>query len=392
MKVAYLAKELPPDPFPLEELSGAFKHPTMHEYHSVYDIQHLVQCMEHRLTNWAIEEVYDYPTEYEDVDECCRFRFGPGQYYHCHKTPVWVENVYRSMYRSFLVGAYLYGPYNKPFFLAAKEGNLDFIELWGSWMKDNEPWQPREIREIRLSGQQAIDGANALAMFPVYTSNSWDNAKDGKWPNPNPVHDPIFSCLAKWIIEDGVKRGEASHHDAAELEYDVESVMRIVASCHHIREKIVAIDSREEVHCLELENYRKVTVVKFGSFVLEEIFMPRSVEDQTDVWLISEELSPEIVEEKGDTPGSVVKYKVDVIDVFVDLQSMLGSLSDDWDVPSDLQFFSYTLSNYFNSSFNSHFCATLYDMAFWTLANPNVYSVGSSSQEHALHRHENEVE
>jgi hypothetical protein len=296
VKDAVQANQLPPDPFPTAGLSGRARPPSLDELKTVYDLQHLVKCIEHiyrenEYESWFASNAYGYNLEHHPDP--------PWQH--------WRERFYSSVYRVFLAGALLYRAYQAPHVLATDDKPSDFLEAAAATLNDyrtndEELWQEQVLtaRDIRY-----------LLKFPVFNFEAYE------------THDPVFGQLAELLFNlskdralrndyipapvltmsegQGLRRrrrvetSEPAESDLVKrvLFYEtLEFLLAVEVLCPTARSQKVFLDGLDTLHdgtggcqsgthkLLEpAQPTRRVSVVRFGQFSLEEIYSPCIVED-----------------------------------------------------------------------------------------------------------------
>jgi hypothetical protein len=96
VKTAQLSEERPSDPFPVAELSGAFRKPELQKLRSTFDLQHMMRCIKYMILHWEINEVFSDFFFANDFIEKGKID---------DKDAGWRENLYRALYRVVLAGA-----------------------------------------------------------------------------------------------------------------------------------------------------------------------------------------------------------------------------------------------------------------------------------------------
>ncbi len=69
VKKAHQSGNLPPDPFPMDQLSGVARKSNLQELQDLLNLQHMMQCMEYMLLYWEKRPSTDfsYPPEFVDL-------------------------------------------------------------------------------------------------------------------------------------------------------------------------------------------------------------------------------------------------------------------------------------------------------------------------------------
>jgi hypothetical protein len=136
VKTAQLSRQRPLDPFPVAELSGAFRKPEFQELRRIFDLQHMMRCIEYMILHWEIEEVFsnfffnnDF-IEREKIDK---------------EDADWRENLCRALCRVVLAGAVCSRAYNEPFISAFEQNNASIPERIRGDLRRNHHSRNRQI-------------------------------------------------------------------------------------------------------------------------------------------------------------------------------------------------------------------------------------------------------
>ncbi|PVH78231.1 hypothetical protein DL98DRAFT_256383 [Cadophora sp. DSE1049] len=198
---------------------------------------------------------------------------------------MWTENFHSAIYKMLLAGAALTTAHLSPFTVAAAESpsvflkDFTFVPVEKGYEHDgageDELWQefPRPLSDKELE---------YLSRFPAYNFQS-----DKGWR-------AALGPFSEWAIEDRRKwqeaQGEASDQEPAyhDLLFDKENwkhprnidalrdILRLLAVHHHLSGGWIK-DGDSSAGCSKMARERKsrtMTVVFYGTFVLEEISMP----------------------------------------------------------------------------------------------------------------------
>ena len=277
----------PPHPFPVRELSGNVKRPLLEEMKTVLNFQHLARCVECMIFNWKAGT------------DMLLARAKTSHYYGERN-----ERIYRGIYNVLLAGAVCFQPYNAPFFQAAKEERVDFLE--------------RCAKGSPLTDEQLA----YLKQFPVYDYRVDDNSDRGRWKYKE--YESLFGEFAQWLVEDGARRGAMQNlgptgiltettDDGATFEQDwwagkkfghsgtgsIHEIKILIGVYEYFYPKVFSNALRDEfirrrprrINPEEIPDERVVTVVIFGDFQLVQISMPPIVEDAKERFLFAKPCS-----------------------------------------------------------------------------------------------------
>ncbi|KAL4806052.1 hypothetical protein BDV18DRAFT_160122 [Aspergillus unguis] len=241
---------LPPHPFPFASISGRHTKPSLHELISVFDLQHLVNCLETMQLNHS-----DWSSE-NDLE----FLEGPGIW----KT--WRERLHRSIYRIFLAAAALTGAYQQPFLGERPDCPLGFMDAYNQQFLEDP--DKRKLEE-RLDAQEF----QYLLQFPIYNLQSFD------------CHDAAFGPLAQTLL------GMARERDPKEVDDPQLTVFLSNSSVSMPEAKVLFTEVAQLLAALvcihqfldetpaTLEATRKAVIVDFDGFFPVEVEMPLRPED-----------------------------------------------------------------------------------------------------------------
>lgn len=268
---------LPPHPFPLKELSGDIRKPTLEDLKQVFELRHLARCVEqmyHRLdrdVKWGNE----IPT---------RELMGSGP---DDDPAVMRECLHTSIYRVLLAGAVLTRPYLEPMFLAPPDLLYRLHRPTSS-----EPWL--SAKDLKY-----------LERFPVYRLE----ATDEEW-------EPVFGDLAQWLVDDAKTTAtplEFPPRLFSQRSYDtprglltpedrgcLQEVVFFLAAYEHMFDKFFnerpkyADDPENEEMDEDLlipppfpGDVRDVSTAMFGMFRPEKVSTPAKVEDASRSCLLN---------------------------------------------------------------------------------------------------------
>lgn len=229
-------------PFPTDKLSGEAKEVSLDELKTVLDYQHLVRCMEYICQNTYAKQPLGQPLVKDPIS---------GER--------WSEIFHRSMYKNFLAGALLYE--------ARSTFKSPFLELVP--FKNQEPTFGPPAEFLAEESKKRVLPSSESA--PEADSES-TTGLDKIYPDR----------LAKPKLLDSAQ-AEVLYNDALGLMWTSERLTRRT----NLPRLLVNGDRRRVPawrNCPRrpiCPNTRKVQVILFGIFVLEEISMPRYVRDAT---------------------------------------------------------------------------------------------------------------
>lgn len=271
---AFEANVLPPDPFPLNELSGDIRKPDFEDLKRVLDLRHLVRCVEQMSRKW----------DFSGNSEIRRIEPWTG----------WGtirDRFHISMYRVLLAGAVLTRPYLEPWFLAPTEGPPDLLH------RTQRPGLG--YGEIPFTAEDL----EYLERFPAYRFE----ATVEEW-------EPVFGDLARWLVDDvkttatpfeflplpspGVRRHTTPLDPLTPNERGcLQEVLFFLAAYEHMMEKFFnenikhAGDEEMDESLIVLPPFpgdvRDVSTAMFSIFRPEKVSTPAKVEDASDSFLIN---------------------------------------------------------------------------------------------------------
>ncbi|RFU29837.1 hypothetical protein B7463_g6500, partial [Scytalidium lignicola] len=258
---------------------------------------------------------------------------------------IWRMNLHTALYKVILAGAVCSKAYNEPFFLPTEERDNTFPYLQSTgnhW--DNPP--------CYYYGGFSRMQLDYLQKFPIYNYELQDDNEAEK--RRDELYDRIFGVFTKWMIEDARIRG-------AKEELIFGDVIQLLGASEHLTSKILNRDYSNSYRRRKFRNYepkfkgkvRKVNVVLFGVFQVEEISMPSLVEETVNGYLIANPvIKPQQAHiERFTTPSRV----------FVDVNNVLNTLSAyrypdprdlDSNPPQIFLLFSFALYKHFNLRFS----------------------------------------
>ncbi|KAL2067658.1 hypothetical protein VTL71DRAFT_15754 [Oculimacula yallundae] len=273
--------ESPPPPFTsMYALSGVVQKPTLEELEEVLNMQHLVRCIE-----------YMYFNSFED----CTTLFGgvmvPSEFRDYRRDDEdegqaedRMNRFYRAMYQLFIAGAVLYRPYTEPFWEAKNLSNTAFIR------------HCRVLRDLHDPASFTDSDTELCRKFPVYNYDVDDDTEVGEWRENE--YEDIFGPFTSWLVEEAysrhppertleLNRPEVAYQNPEQTKADraVQDLMCLLVGYEHM---ITKFTNGDESYGFGRYLYktdspgpqaRKVTVILFGVFRVEEITMPSNIED-----------------------------------------------------------------------------------------------------------------
>ncbi|KAH7378125.1 hypothetical protein BKA64DRAFT_750507 [Cadophora sp. MPI-SDFR-AT-0126] len=288
----------PPPTFPsMSALSGKALKPNVTELKEVLDMQHLVRCVEYMYFNSTRRDenlfgVVMLPSE-------CR----RGTHYGDDEE-AWKDRFYRAMYQLLLAGPVLAAAYDAPFWGAKNEGNIVFLEHCTRKLSEENGM---------LDEMTTGDGFNEMdaeyaRQFPVYNYDIvTDYSSVGKWREKE--YESLFSPFAEWLVNEAnarERRNPEPEFTDPKVEFSqfsevtnnrgaVQDLMCLLAGYEHLICKFTNVNGKkgygfrrhtDPSSVLPVQwKKRKVTIVLFGVFRVEEVTMPSIIENTVDVLL-----------------------------------------------------------------------------------------------------------
>lgn len=294
VRASFEAGLLVPDIGPIDQLGGASKQPSLAELKLVMGLQHLAACLEHKFfyaDEGGDNGLSDWNRTFEARPPAEVFHFAEDQSARDGLLRKWRERFRRATYRLWLAGAALSRAYNEPFFLHPDYNSRDFSFGTGARPISREDW-------------------SHMGKFAVY-NNIPDDVKEAA----------AFEPLAGWIVDtakaEAIKRAfipamnrpgypqysddedqDSEPADGPEI-FAVWELMTMLLAYEHNVTKFVKgpgipnlAGKRQKLAPCRDGPTRKVRVVPFGVFQLEEITMPARVEDSAGMLLIANLVRP----------------------------------------------------------------------------------------------------
>jgi hypothetical protein len=374
VKTAQMSGKRPPDPFPIAKLSGVFRKPELQELRSIFDLQHMMRCIEYMILHSDMEGVSWFWFNKNSIREEKL----------ADKDADWRENLYRALYRVVLAGAVCSRAYNDPFISAIEQKNQS-ISL------------PERIR-VDLEETITEEMVKYLRKFPVYNPDTDDMSERGQWRDHE--YEAIFGPLAQWLVDDGAarssKRGVRIQDQGYPEKSTLRKILHIVAAYEHLTNKIVngkagwslgrpyvnnlgraksyspgILTADAEKHKFVSE-IRRTTVVLFGVFQVEEILMPNRVEDAVNRFLVANPFNQET--KASGAVGAVGNASPPA--PFFDIITFLPC-QEPPDPHAILELFTFIFRKHFNSQFsNEAFDGMIEDGPMFSLAWPHLFCNG----------------
>ncbi|KAK1485927.1 dihydrodipicolinate synthetase family protein [Colletotrichum cuscutae] len=270
VKEAFHAGRLPPNMThdDIEELEPSHQKCRLPELADLLAFCHLAACLEYAYFHF---EEHGYTCllcpEIKDVTWCTKDDTVFDQRFHDFQ-----EKFHRVLHKNLLAGAFLWKSHNELFIKATADGaGKRFLE---------------ELRSLQARGdwQGLSDDSQAyIAEFPVYDVHKMTPASQ----------EQVFGHLARYLIEDIALVPDPAC--AAEVPWEV--MASIYAHEYHSPQFFNAGGKHrhgwppfKNSTASDLPPTRKVTVVLFGEFQLEEVSMPINIEDMHRTRLVATQL------------------------------------------------------------------------------------------------------
>jgi hypothetical protein len=293
----------------MDALSGKSTLPNLEELREVFNMQYLVRCIEYMY--FYSEELHHGSQNPKNLFEEMKYGAYPSErrrFPHCLKEGIpGAENAtietfrdafYRAMYRLLITGAVLAGVYMEPLFRAREEGNDGFLARNGyCWFQDERIDEYMAVGSSELVGHEDEDRL-FLRQCPPYNFDIVDWSEQGKWKNGE--YEAIFGPFASWIVADGRKRQRILQSSSISIEPDwaensedigaVRELMLLMVAYDHFQSKFENETRDHTGHgpaYLDKAGNRRVSIVRFGVFQVEEVTMPTSVEELRENYLIA---------------------------------------------------------------------------------------------------------
>ncbi|KAK2802111.1 hypothetical protein FQN50_007475 [Emmonsiellopsis sp. PD_5] len=355
VKVALRNGELPPDPFPIDELSGEINRPDRHELRDVYGFHHFARCLEKLCrSRRAIRQM--------GRDEA------PGFWKH------WQERLHSSIYRFYLAGAVLYRAYQEPLLQGTMNGPPDFLSDFA--IEEHMHLSPERVTN---------DDAEFLLKYPAYNLNAYeehgsifkpladlfaneakkralredsakpiwtDSGSESTWAKfstnpgrPNPVDLILFHETVQFLL---------IHETIRDCKFTYELLedgvyMRVTGFTSY---PSMDEDPPKEIH-EEDEGIRRIQAIRFGDYVLDQVSMPAKLKKGQDLELVAETFYDPDRAPYGQTELPFQRRGITyVIDEFFKTSAEPNHYDDLCPcAPPELRFIEYLLRNYLGMQF-----------------------------------------
>ena len=287
----------------------------------------------------------------------------------------WRERFYRAMYRILLAGAVFFKPYSEPFSPDAKGVPPNFLEdyLKNYFVARDDPLDESGVADWPYTLPQ-LD-VDYLTRSPVFDLNASEDRENS-----------VFGQFAEWLIEDSKGRAEENLCQQA-WTFDIPQVsaiwetMMMVAAYEHLVSQFINGDGKigfgrfspdetsQPIKQTITGKTRKVSIILFGEFRVEEITMPALVEDSAGIKLLADPVIParpfrNFVTAAG---SMIAKESVMSKDMYppwmFDIANLLEILYTNCDLPNHhdgwpappppLQFFTFILRKHFGLQFQT---------------------------------------
>jgi hypothetical protein len=367
---------LPPNVADIETLSGFSCKPDLVELKQVMDLQHLVRCLEHTFFYWqqcshgnGASHWFMYEAHPPEDRWAHSGRRWPDEA--AANLKLWQVRFYRSMYRLFLAGAVFARAYNQPFFSYSKFESLGYREGDAEFQAYLERSATYNFRVDDDDAEDAVFGPFATWLIA--------NAKaEARRRN--------FDVPAYWYRQ-AEKEGESRQFDLESV-YAEWELMTMLLAYEHLHVKFVNGNGESALGRYKPpepmpEKTRKVHVVLFGAFVLEEITMPALVGDMASLFLVANPVQPKPAAGSAESRLSN-PYSWDIPTLLGRAYDQAPHYHNGYCAPEPpLQFFTFALRKYFNSQ--------IYDGVLnegWNMAPYRIFLYDSNLfEEHANHTH-----
>ncbi|KAL3496080.1 hypothetical protein BJX62DRAFT_134548 [Aspergillus germanicus] len=330
--------ELPPHPFPLDDIDGRLHKPSLDELKSVFKLQRIT-----RYTEVSLLKTDDYIPK-DDL--------------------IWRERLHRALYRLFLAGAALAGAYHEPFLSNTPHRPDRFLQ--GYTHQLGQPFDEQLFGEVLTTQDFAY-----LLQFPIYDFESLEQ------------HHAAFGPLAEFLVSVARRRAHESAINDPELT-DFLSSFTGSSLLTDGEGQVLFTETTQLLAAYELvqrvfeysENTQRTyfanaaTIVHFGSFFPADITVPQTSKGGCD--------SPTVryhVHKHG--PGVPYMGPLDLVLDYVFRESGQPNYYDSTcPVPQPpLQFFHYIYRRYLGLRFSaSAFEESKYSPYQGWIANPAVFS------------------
>ncbi|KAL3443017.1 hypothetical protein BJX65DRAFT_298636 [Aspergillus insuetus] len=242
--------KLPPHPFPLFDIDGRVRKPSLEELKSVFELEPIIEYTEASLLRDADYILKEYP--------------------------IWRERLHRALYRLFLAGAALAGAYHEPFLQSTTNRPFNFLQGYTNQLAQSPNGQL--FGEVFTTQDFAY-----LLQFPIYNFESLEQ------------HNASFGPLAEFLVAAAQRRVQESPINDPELS-DFLSLFTRSSVLIDTEAQVLFTETTQLLATYELlqrvfdytedtqqTNFKKfATIVHFGSFFPADITMPQTSEGSTD--------------------------------------------------------------------------------------------------------------
>ncbi|KAF6825604.1 dihydrodipicolinate synthetase family protein [Colletotrichum plurivorum] len=296
---------LPPDIGPIADLSATSHRPTISELAQVMSMQHLVRCLEHM---FFYSEVQNGTSQWTALlrprppQLIVRGGEGDDQAALDRAMEKWKESFRRSTYRLFLAGAALARAYNEPFFRLSEDEHGHFEE---PPTRESLQRDQRCLEKMSTAYDYKPDDEKEAAIFEPLSSWLVGVARDEARRRPFVPYWKRPAFLAEMPEEEEEDDDDVSDALSDPDVFAMWEVMRMVVAHKLTRVRFTKrveppSEQMEWLAALRPEQTRKVSVVMFGGFQLDEVTMPARLEDLDDILLIADRVTPSAKQNSSD--------------------------------------------------------------------------------------------
>ncbi|GIK04039.1 hypothetical protein Aspvir_008114 [Aspergillus viridinutans] len=358
-KQAILKGHLPPSPFPLGQLSGDVRKPTLDELKVLFNFRHLVECLERLAKDDSHAYWCDFIESLEPEDRINAWM-------------VWKERFHVALYRSFLSGAALYRAYHEPLTLASTCGLPHFLDKFWSNMEDEDGEDEEEEQEEDHHSDPFTPAEKRyLVQYPIFRFEEFQ------------YHGDIFQPLADIFVQESKRKTEVvstlrgaslyERYGAKQYDPDILERSHSQALFHQLLQFMFVAHSpmlRKIIRNEDGSDYqqrhneptlkemigrsRTVSVIFFDVFSLEEIIMPEDVEDAGETFVLARPGVERPMVDEANLPG--LEYASRNLGLFLhEIKWFSGQPNCYWPgcgtPPPEFQFMRYMLAKYFHLRF-----------------------------------------
>ncbi|KAF6843019.1 LysM domain-containing protein [Colletotrichum musicola] len=299
---------------PIADLSATSRRFTISELAQVMSMQHLVRCLEHMFFYSEVQNgISQWTALLQPRPPQLIVRGGEGDDQTALDRAVekWKESFRRSTYRLFLVGAALAHAYNEPFLRLSedKHGHFEEPPTRESLQRDQEC-----LEKISTAYDYKTNDEKEAAIFEPLSSWLVGVAKDEACRRAFVPYWKRPAFLADMPEEEDEEKEEDDDEMSDTLSdpdvFAVWEVMRMVVAHELTRVRFTRrveppSEQMEWLAALRPEQTRKVSVVMFGHFQLDEITMPARLEDADGILLTADRVTPLDKQSSSDGGGGL---------------------------------------------------------------------------------------